>query len=581
MYKEFNGKEVLTLSADLYIEHIFPFLSFADIAKFGQTRKILLTLSRNQSYWHAKFKLHFPHYYRYIDASQRDNINWYFAFIKATAVDYAGLDKEQQQIFILAKEGDKFQIKQYLNLGNTLLERAKLYSIAIIYQSSSSRWQLINKMTDANNLTPLNWLRLNQHQHVLDAVFQLVSQTNTNEEKIMKWALRCNQSLGDYKKLPVLKIQRIAAELGLTDIMQQNLRENIDKFNLNYLYRIKNLELRNGLRTALHIAASKGFASIIALLLEKTARHSSQMTRPITVEALRNIERGSVCTKITPLHCAVEANHFEAAVLLVRAGASPFVRDSFNNSPLEYAVANHNEIMFEFFLDELNEDNYDQMTLDRALYQAVCRGYQNFIQPLIKAGAIGISKNPVENVVDLDQRELRAKLIEDHQHRLVPDPIYWNKWLLTIGSGVLGALLGLAIRFAILSENDSSQDKSVPIGMAIGFVLGVILGYLFTLYRNSIKRDVFLVPIVADNSEKNSERIPLLNKKKQLEVPDIEQGKSFELPVKITKQHPRTELLKLLGYFKNKASQEELRQIETSFQATKIPEVTETSTLSQ
>lgn len=114
MYKDFHGREVLTLSTDIYINFLFPLLSFADIANLGRTRRIFSDLSRNNGYWQTKFELHFPHYYCYAKESQHKDINWYFAFIKAAALDYAALKKEQQQIFILAKEGDKAQILKYL-----------------------------------------------------------------------------------------------------------------------------------------------------------------------------------------------------------------------------------------------------------------------------------------------------------------------------------------------------------------------------------------------------------------------------------------------------------------------------------
>lgn len=378
----------------------------------------------------------------------------------------------------------------------------------------------MNKITEANNLTPLNWLLRNDHQHVLDAVFHyLETQRNVNERKMARWALRCNQAPLHYTKLSTITIHRICVELGLTAIIIKNL---VDNLNLNHVYVRKNIKKQNERKTALHIAASKGFANIIAFLLSKSAQQLSEMTRPAVVskasKALNFFDGSGVCKHITPLHCAAQANHFEAAVLLVRAGASPFVRDSYNNSPLEYAVANGNEIMFEFFIEELNKNNYDQMTLNRALYQAICKGYNTYNKRLIQSGAKANSKGSVDNNSDnFDQEETRAMLIQDYQHQLDPNAVV-KEWGIAGAAGFVGAVLGFVASFVVSDE----LSKTSLIGAAIGFILGAILGYSSIHYRNSLKRDVFLVPAITGNSNNNSERIPFLNKKAQEVVRDIE-----------------------------------------------------------
>jgi ankyrin repeat protein len=574
MYKDFNGREVLTLSTDIYIQLLFPLLSFADIANLGRTRGIFLNLSRNNSYWQTKFELHFPHYYRYAKESQHKDINWYFAFIKATAIDYAGLNKEQQQVFIRSKEGDKAQIIKYLNFDKALLAKAVFYTTV---NRVNPRLHEMNKITEANNLTPLNWLIRNDHQHVLDGIFlYLEAQRNINEKKMARWALRCNQAPLHYTKLSALTIHRIVAELGLIAKMQNNIEKN---FNLNQIYIRKNINKLIERKSALHIAASKGYTNLIALLLEKNAEHSSLMTRPVSFSRVLNHFDPGICKSITPLHCAAEANHFEVAVLLVRAGASPFERDTYNNSPLEYAVANDNKVMFEFFIDQLNKDNYDQLTLDRALYQAICRNYSFYSQRLIESGAKASSKESVNDIennsVNFDQEKTRARLILDHQNQLAPEPFYLNKWLAAGVSGLFCALLWISICLATGLAESKDPEKSTPIGAVIALVLGAVLGYLYILYRNCLKRGVLLVPTITENNN-TSELVPLLTKKIQAAEPDIEQGKVMampRLPVEVFKQNPRSELLKLLGYFKTKVSQEELKQIEASF---KPPSVSET-----
>jgi Ankyrin repeats (3 copies) len=84
----------------------------------------------------------------------------------------------------------------------------------------------------------------------------------------------------------------------------------------------------------IHIAAQRGDADIILLLLQNSA--SATETTP---------------TKLTPLHIAAQHGHLDAACMLLRADAKINAQDAVKNTALHYAYAHGHEALAAYLVN--------------------------------------------------------------------------------------------------------------------------------------------------------------------------------------------------------------------------------------
>ena len=122
--------------------------------------------------------------------------------------------------------------------------------------------------------------------------------------------------------------------------------------------------------TALHVAATKGHASVVGILLGNGAKVDAQEK-----------------TGLTPLMSAAEQGHVVPSILLIDKGADPNMQDYAGNSPLLLAVANNHQDLARILIDKGADVDLADGEFTTPLMLAAQYGYADMVDLLIKGGA--------------------------------------------------------------------------------------------------------------------------------------------------------------------------------------------------
>jgi ankyrin repeat protein len=401
MYKEFNSKEFPVITRDIYLKYIFRRLSLRDIVRFGQTRKVFLTLSRDKKFWYQVFANHFPHYK--LNLAFSENLDWYFIFILASQADYGHLAKHEQLIFLNAKQGDLAAIF----IPNGKNNKAIVDSLINLF--------------DCNALKPIDWILRHKQQVLLDTIFKEVQVSAPQDIlSIVKWAMICHQPtrfiqacLPNVLHNEKLILAHYAASYGLHEILTF-LRANNFNFNFRADYN-HTLKKKKSSMAAIHFAAIRGHVEAVRVLLEAGVNPEQEMIDTYSIEKENR--------KVTPLHLAAKNGHVEVAELLLAKDCSPFEPDSFGNSPIRYAIQRNHIKLFELFWglkEKYREKNTDfNDFLNKMLVDAIVANSNFFIPPLLAAGADPKQPMHYKNFQDRERTALDIAFQEENREALL------------------------------------------------------------------------------------------------------------------------------------------------------------------
>ncbi len=186
----------------------------------------------------------------------------------------------------------------------------------------------------------------------------------------------------------------IAASKGYQDIVALLLEKGADK-------EVKTLPL---LCTPLHLAIDKGYEGIVALLLEKGANIQAKAYRGATALHLAankghknlikfllskgisvNIKDGD---GLTPLHLAAYQGKTEVVEQLIKEKATVDAVSKRGLTPLHLAVEGaHEATILKLLENKANIEAKAQEYKLRPLHLAACKGYKNIVELLLSKGA--------------------------------------------------------------------------------------------------------------------------------------------------------------------------------------------------
>ena len=283
--------------------HMLP----EDIFSMLVTSKKYHDLLKDPVLWGTKFKRHFP--YAYADAKLNHSDTWYQQFIDEYNSDYKNLSQEIKLLFSIVKEGKIERLKEYITVKKEEDEIKGLNHLAHV---------------DANDISILEWIRINKNQPLLDYIYHRISLTDYD------FSIKINETV----QLPSKSIiWPILCRQATSEIIS-SIQSNQAAFNAVWL---------NGYQ-GIHFAAEDNRSDVIKEL----------KASDVLIDAKSNENK-------TALHCAAEAGALEACETLLELGADINAKTSDGMTALHYTAAKGYDGIIEILLKnkKVNLDEYD------------------------------------------------------------------------------------------------------------------------------------------------------------------------------------------------------------------------------
>lgn len=289
-------------------------------------------------------------------------------------IDVASQNGNMDVVALLSARMQKAQV-QTTELKSVLSMDAghALYHGAANGHYDIVKWLLDNKADpnlaeESEGDTPLHAAARNNHADIIRLLLDKGANpdiANNNDQTALDLARQ------SYQKAAAAELQRASLGRGLLIAIEQNNQKLIRELlegGADPVYRNKQGD------TALHLAASKGQAELVSLLLEYTSQHSPTNGQ------------------YTPLHLAVIHGFAEVAEILLNAGANPAVLtsgpDQQVESSLELAVRHNQPAMVAVLAKhpqvDINGFTGEQYT---ALHIAAQAGWSDMVSLLLSLGA--------------------------------------------------------------------------------------------------------------------------------------------------------------------------------------------------
>lgn len=376
---------------DEILMNIFSFLGPHALTNFAQVNSSFKSLAFDNSFWKAKFAKHFPHVFHSVvkDKSKQSSINWFYAFNQAYVRQYKELSKEGKKLFSFVKEGD--------------LAGLKTANFADLYL-----------LVDANGFSPLDWAIKLKQQHILDYIYQTISELEyTNEDNqghvdaikkgskgrtLLHWAILCNQSKEVIEEL-ILKGADINAVQGDgCTPLHLAAEHGYDQFveillNLSADTTIKS----NDQKTPIEMAFENKHIQVVNALL-KTDVSQSQLNYFLFLAAKYGqsdvvkelIARGASvqCTdsQYSPINIAAQNGYLDVVKILIAQDVSIVNETFYGHFPLFSAAKNGHAEIVNFLLANGAQSNQTNRGLS-SLMAAAEHGHTSVVKILIKNGA--------------------------------------------------------------------------------------------------------------------------------------------------------------------------------------------------
>lgn len=368
-------------------DHILIYLSLEDLRSLIRSAHFLRAVVLSDKFWKPKHPIHFP--YLTLD----ENKSSYVQFAQATLREYKGLNKRIRKLFFLAKSG-----------------QTQLFQSSYTENQFNLDDLFIHK--DQNKLSPLEWIIRNKHQKLLDFIYVQAKERYKNQSGtefhyfsldkgrwcVAHWAAICNQSDLEFSTLlnNTAAYEELECKFSPLHVaVNFRVSEMVGRLvKLGLKVDGRTVEVNETVyRTSLHLAAKKGFVDVVEVLV----RCGANVNAPI-----KRYNQGSEYTKPgeNVINCAAEANHTEVVRLLVEnKDCNIFVENPEGETPLSFAVAFDNKVLFDLLLTRVDKTKHDKV-LARALCTAVDKGLYYYVQRLLGIGAnplTVVKKNGIHN----------------------------------------------------------------------------------------------------------------------------------------------------------------------------------------
>ncbi|PJD97490.1 MAG: hypothetical protein CK425_02360 [Parachlamydia sp.] len=196
---------------------------------------------------------------------------------------------------------------------------------------------------------------------------------------------------------------------------------------LNYMISLKYpLKELDSLQTPLHVAASKGQASCLAILLKQEWKIDARDANGAT-----------------PLHLAVQSESFECCRILLEAGSSPLEYDKISQTPFQMALDSSNEKINQLFTEKCSLiRKRSSISSTVALLQGVPKTSQG-------------KKKTAEEIIELERRTREPKRGKGSQ-------VEGNmKVFRNLFDDVLSILAGIEVNISKGFQRDELYDRCI------------------------------------------------------------------------------------------------------------------------